>query len=241
MADSDRTPAASPESGSSSPRPEAAPELQHPDNEATVEEASVTFRWTNVPEASNYELQIARDPDFENQLFEGRIGAESSFTFSGLPPQEGITLHWRVRAKRGEAWGPFSNPRRFTVADWRPEPPAFDGGGDEEGPAAPVQEKSQSRGEPILLVATIAVSVLALVLATLYFQNLNLTTAGSASAEGEANASSTDTTQAVDVPINEYEVDEERGVYRIPIDSAMKYVAEEAQQRADTSAQAQLP
>lgn len=188
---------------------------------ANVDEPSVTFQWEQVSDATNYEIQLARGRDFENIIFEGRVGSSNKFTYSGLPPQEGIELHWRVRAKVGEEWTDFGPIGTFVIVDWRPEQPSLQqASGSSQTPAAGA---ASSSAEPILVTSTTVITVVALALAIIYMQGLDTDTS-----DDEAAAT---TTEEEEVSLDEYVVNREDGEFRIPIDSAMKRVV---QQRGGT-------
>lgn len=184
---------------------------------AEVDEPSVTFQWEQVSEATNYEIQLARSRDFENIVFEGRVGSSNKFTYSGLPPQEGIELHWRVRAKVGDDWTDFGPVGSFVIVDWRPAQPALE---QASGSArAPVEGASSSSAEPILVTSTIVITVVAIALAIIYVSEVET--------EASGDQAAAPTTQEEEVNINEYVVNREEGDFRIPIDSAMKRVVQQ--------------
>jgi len=202
------------------------PQPLEPTDAASIDTSSVTFEWTSVDAASNYELQIAPSPEFGDLLFEGRVGDLTAFTYSGLSPDAGA-LHWRVRAFADEAWSDFSEPAAFEVEDWssddedewRETVPAEQ---IDDGPASTEEGVETSVG-PVLMVFTLAVTVAVIgVLIVLFNQNSGATSA--------VQTAPMDTTS-----IDRYDVvDEESGVYQIPIDSAMQKVIREQQARGDS-------
>ena len=81
-------------------------------DETTVDENEIQLRWRPVDYATSYDIQIARDPDFERLLIEQRI-AEPKFT---LPRPASGTYFLRVRALDDEGYpGPYGDTHRIEV------------------------------------------------------------------------------------------------------------------------------
>src|SRR6056297_2208436 len=91
-----------------------------PDEGTEIDDPSVAFEWSGVDDATNYELQLASTADFEDSVFEGRVGDTTSFTYGGLPAQEGVELYWRVRARVSGEWTDYGEVASFVVSDWQP-------------------------------------------------------------------------------------------------------------------------
>lgn len=83
--------------------------------ESTVDASSASFSWTSVPEATTYWLQVASSPDFRELHYDAAVGARTSFLLEDALPLDASPLYWRVRAGREDTWGPYSEPRSFTV------------------------------------------------------------------------------------------------------------------------------
>ena len=79
------------------PLPQAPDALLAPRAEEVfrASEFDETFRWTPVPGAQSYRLEIARDPGFFDLAEERLTGAQTSTRISGLEPG---TYFWRVSA-----------------------------------------------------------------------------------------------------------------------------------------------
>jgi len=97
------------------PKPTAtpvAPTLLSPANDATVAQP-ITFDWSDVANATSYEIQIDDSKNFTAPLTFSQTVNVSQAIVTGLPAQR---LFWRVRAfnSAGVA-GPFSTSRRFTA------------------------------------------------------------------------------------------------------------------------------
>jgi len=198
----------------------------HPDDGAEINELTVTLRWEAAEGADNYEIQIARDPDFDGVVFEGRVGDTTEFSVSGLPPQEGVRLHWHVRPKIDGDWKEYGDVSSFILADWKPSQPALDPDAESEAQSprdadtVPAADASQSLGAPALLTTMVVITFAGVVGLFVVMNEPNRDTAPPASTSAPAPDTS-------DADLREYRlVDEETGVYRIPIDSAMKDVVQ---------------
>jgi hypothetical protein len=90
----------------------AAPTLLSPASDAKVGQP-ITFDWSDVANATRYEIQIDDSKNFSAPLTFSQMVNVSEATITGLPAQR---LNWRVRAfnSAGVA-GPFSSSRRFTA------------------------------------------------------------------------------------------------------------------------------
>ncbi len=91
-----------------------APTLVSPANSTTAPLKNVILRWRPVAGASKYEVQVSPNVDWTNNKVElpdkGRTVANLLELPVSLPH---ATYFWRVRARAGGAWGPFSAPRQF--------------------------------------------------------------------------------------------------------------------------------
>ncbi len=73
----------------------------------------VDFRWEPGLGASQWQLQIARDEQFESVVFDELLEAPD-FTHGNLPDGE---LFWRVRSRMGYARGPMSETRTLKLVE----------------------------------------------------------------------------------------------------------------------------
>lgn len=208
------------ESGESHPGSRV-PEPIQPAEGQVVDEPSATFEWERVEGADNYQLQIAKDRGFEALVFDGRVGSSSRFTYSGLPPQEGFTLYWRVRAHTDGAWTDFGTIGTFVLADWRPEQPAL-AQRDADAPVAGSETGDSSRAEPILVMFTLAVTIVAIGLSIVYMQNSVSLTSGE-----DTPATETVEGDTSDLDISEPVPNEDGETFKIPIEDAMRQVVRE--------------
>jgi len=89
-----------------------APTLLSPATDAKVGQP-ITFDWSDVANATRYEIQIDSSQNFNAPLTFSQMVSVSQATITGLPAQR---LFWRVRAfNSADVAGPFSSSRRFTA------------------------------------------------------------------------------------------------------------------------------
>lgn len=77
----------------------------------------VTLRWTELPEAIGYGVELARDEQFHAAVFEPRLVQGTETNAAELPSG---SYFWRVRTIARDAdgafdYGPYSDARRFSV------------------------------------------------------------------------------------------------------------------------------
>ena len=90
----------------------AAPTLLSPASDAKAGQP-ITFDWSDVSNATRYEIQIDDSKNFSAPLTFSQMVGVSQATVTGLPAQR---LFWRVRAfNSANVAGPFSSSRRFTA------------------------------------------------------------------------------------------------------------------------------
>lgn len=105
----------------SPPRPDApsstlpAPQPTHPVAGRPVTEGAPEFRWTAVPDADGYRLQLAGSPDFAECYYDERVDGPTSVPLADVLPAEAETVVWRVRAETGED-APWCPAASFRVA-----------------------------------------------------------------------------------------------------------------------------
>ena len=80
----------------------------------------VGFQWGAAWDADGWQLQISRDPRFEDLVHDGTL--DSPELIHGQLP-DGM-LYWRVRATKQASRGPFSETREITIAA-DSEPPSL--------------------------------------------------------------------------------------------------------------------
>ncbi|HRF96652.1 MAG TPA: hypothetical protein PLZ51_15705, partial [Aggregatilineales bacterium] len=89
--------------------PLPAPTLIAPINESGTDEAWVTFSWDSVPEATNYQIQIATDSAFVT-IIDDHTGTALTYLDSFINAN---TYYWRVRARINTLNGEWSLMRQF--------------------------------------------------------------------------------------------------------------------------------
>jgi hypothetical protein len=106
------------------PTAPAAPSLMSPPNGATPAQP-VTLDWTNVPNATSYEVQVDDTSTMAAPFVANPVVTAPSVTLTGLPVRQ---LWWRVRARNAAGvFGPFSSTRRFTPQASTPSTPTLSG------------------------------------------------------------------------------------------------------------------
>ena len=112
-----------------SPRPDVpsstlpAPQPTHPVAGRTVTEKAPEFRWTSVPDATGYRLQLAGSLDFDVCYYDEVVDRPATVTLEAVLPEESETVFWRVRAASDEEV-PWSEPATFTVTEAESDPDA---------------------------------------------------------------------------------------------------------------------
>jgi hypothetical protein len=92
----------------------AGPALVKPAQDALVPYNGVKFEWLTVKKADKYTVQVAKDNQFQNIVFEGPADNENSHMVTTL--EYGITYHWRVMASNDSNSGYWSEVRKFTTS-----------------------------------------------------------------------------------------------------------------------------
>ncbi len=93
------------------------PKLIVPVDRQAAEPGPVTFRWEPVDGATGYELEVARDPQFEDILVQEELDAVTSHTVTGVFEDiENIGLYWRVRSMGEDGPGSYGTPGQFIIA-----------------------------------------------------------------------------------------------------------------------------
>lgn len=104
-----------------SPRPDVpsstlpAPQPTHPVAGRPVTADAPEFRWTAVPDAAGYRLQLAASADFEECYYDERVDGPTTVPLADVLPAEADTVVWRVRAGTSSE-APWCGPASFTVA-----------------------------------------------------------------------------------------------------------------------------
>jgi hypothetical protein len=94
-----------------------APVLRSPTNDAQGQPTTLTLRWSKIPSATAYGLQVAADSTFSlGMLVDDQNVTDTSRIVAGVP--HGTIAYWRVRSRNGEISSAYSAPWHFhTVVD----------------------------------------------------------------------------------------------------------------------------
>lgn len=105
-------------------RPEP-PLVSAPVDKSKVRTMPVDFAWATIDGGAKYWMQVARDAEFKDIVFEARDMSDTKTTAS-LPLGD---YYWRIRTLLGSDLGPWSDVRVFHLLPppAAPEPPKMDG------------------------------------------------------------------------------------------------------------------
>lgn len=241
--------------------PPAPPELVAPTDAITIDGQTATFAWEPSREADRYRIQIAETANFDDPIVDANVGNETAVTVGNQLPTSGETLFWRVVAGSYAGWGDPSSVESFTAGtaeeaeqDLLTAPEAGPVTGLARAAKREVTrrvfafedrfEEEKERGVAYEGIAAsqimaIAVSILVVILVAVvvlfgwYGQVSQDTRAEFSNTQNYELLQETRTEQ--EATISKYGVvDEEKGVYRIPIDRAMDVVATEQYQRSQS-------
>ena len=81
-----------------------------------VDAVAIGLRWTGVPGATAYEVELSPDPSFDQAVLALDTGRTTEVTLPGLVPASGHRLLWRVRARTDRGVTDWSKYGRFYPA-----------------------------------------------------------------------------------------------------------------------------
>lgn len=244
----------------------SAPTIVGPVDATTVDGHEVTFAWTSVSGADRYRLQVAETARFDDLVLDEDVGNETAVTVGNQLPTDGQTFFWRVTAGTTDEWGEPSSVESFIVATEEASEQQLLGTED-AGPITGLAraakrevkqrvftledqfEEERERGVAYEGIAAsqimaIAVSILAVILvavAVLFGWYGQVRQEAQAASTNEQNYEMLQRAQVeAQQDLTQYEVvDEEEGVYQIPIDRAMDVIATEEYQQARSPSDAE--
>jgi hypothetical protein len=231
-----------------------------------VDGQEVTFAWNPSREADRYRLQIAETARFEEVVLDEEVGNETAVTVGNQLPTDGQTFFWRVVAGSYAGWGEPSEVESFiagTEEESEQDLLQTDAAGPVTGLARAAkrevtrrvfefedrfeEEKKQGvayEGIAANQIMAIAVSILVVIMVAVvvlfgwYGQVTQETRAQADSAQNYELLQQAEMEAQQD--LQQYRVvDEEEGVYQIPIDRAMDVIAAEEYQRAQAASGSQ--
>ena len=93
-----------------------APQPTHPVAGRSVTDEAPEFRWTGLPDAETYRLQLAGSETFDPCYYDETVDGPTTVALGEVLPDEVETVVWRVRVETEEE-GPWSGPASFTRSD----------------------------------------------------------------------------------------------------------------------------
>jgi hypothetical protein len=231
-----------------------------------VDGQEVTLAWKPSREADRYRLQVAETARFETLILDEEVGNETAVTVGNQFPTDGQTFFWRVVAGSYAGWGAPSEVESF-IAGTEEESEQDLLQTDEAGPVTGLaraakrevtrrvlefedrfeQEKEQGvayEGIAANQIMAIAVSILVVIMVAVvvlfgwYGQVTQETRSQADSAQNYELLQQAE--MEAQQELEQYKVvDEEEGIYQIPIGRAMEVIAGEEYQRTEGAAGAQ--
>jgi len=89
------------------------PLLLSPANDTVNMPLSLDLVWKSVDDADQFLVQIAKDIEFTDKIFDDISNNDTSHTLSGLEPE--ITYYWRVASKNNDGVSEYSDPWNFST------------------------------------------------------------------------------------------------------------------------------
>jgi hypothetical protein len=89
---------------------------------SVVATPSLTFAWSKVTAATNYQIQVSASASFSTFVLNDST-PESILKTTSLPLSAGVAYYWHVRALVGGTWGPWSVTWRFGTSASTPTSP----------------------------------------------------------------------------------------------------------------------
>lgn len=236
-------------------RPPLAPVLNSPRNEAVVYGQDVTFDWEPVPGATSYRLEVSDDTSFGSIVYAAETTGETQVRVTDTFGEEGDTLFWRVIAYDGQVESSGDSIESFIAVDAdlarqhldRPDEDLGPGGAlmtsaavsagreatgsdeltDEEYEEG-VEPESVASGQILGLAISIGIAI-AIIASILIFWTDSVYTDTRDRAVALSGYPELREVRASDLgKLNQYGVvDDEAGVYSIPIEQAINRLVEE--------------
>lgn len=246
----------------------SSPALVAPRDASIANGKEVTFVWEPVEGAVSYRLQVARTARFEDLILDEDVGGETAVTVGHKFSTEGETLFWRVRAVSEAGWSEGDPVESFVAATPEEAEQALAPDGDDQPVTGlaradrreePRQvftlddqfEEEKERGVAYEGVAAsqimaVALSILLVILVAVvvlfgWYEQVSQDMRDSVS--GPQNYEQVrQVDRQAEQQLQEYGVvDEEAGVYHIPIDQAMDLVATERYGAGSSASESAAP
>ena len=231
------------------------PRLVAPREASVVDGNAVTFVWEPVEDAEEYILQVASDAKFNTLVIDENVEQQTAVTVGGYFPTDEQTFFWRVLAVSGDIVSPGERVESFIATDEaEAEKHLATPQADETmGPVTELVRAASADVSAKMLeptdrfeeekeigvayegiaagqILSIALSILVVVgiAVVVLFNWFNTTSAATQDATVNADQYTNlrETEAEAERQLGQYEVlNEQEGVYRIPIDRAMDQIA----------------
>lgn len=236
-----------------------APSLVAPRDATAVYGREVTFVWEPVEGAQTYRLQVARTARFDEPVLDEEVGAETAVTVGNQFSTDNQTFFWRILAASEGDWVESESVESFlaTTEDEAESEEAILGAEEEPVTALARADRSEEEvetygfedrfeeekrrgaayeGVAARQIAGITVSIIVVILVAVgvlfgWFEQVRQNSRMSNIARQDSRPLRQDEVETVQ-QLQQYGiVNEEEGVYHIPIDRAMDLIANEESQQ----------
>ena len=246
-----------------------APALKAPREAAVLDGASVSFAWEAVEGALRYQLEVARDQDFQTLVVDRVLEGESSVNATESFATDGTLYFWRVLAGDDAGWssgdhvesfvsataeeavgdvarpderlGPYPELIRSASVEAAAEVTGEEGLYDRESEMG-VEHEGVEAGQILGITLAIAASIVMIVIVLFQWTRI---------VEMETRVEAAGISGYPELHQNELEaqrmireygvVDGEAGVYRVPVERAMELMVQEAREAEDSVASTAFP
>lgn len=248
-----------------------APRLIEPREMAVVDGNAVRFVWEPVEEAVSYQLEVARDPEFQEIIFEEVLDRRTSLTVANVFPIDEQTYFWRVLACDGTNWSTGEHVESFVSCSRERscQPVAAPDAEETFGPVGRLvtsstvvaagevtqSEKLKSKeqqlgaehdrieaGQILGLAASVLMALVIIIVVMVQWMGVRSEQARLAVASRQTYPELRELRAQAEQKLTQYGVaSDTSGTYTIPIDRAMDLVIQQSRQGGNASVTQELP
>jgi len=245
------------------------PALVSPTEASVVDAGNVVLSWAAVEGASEYFLEIARDPQFEDLVLNENLGNVTEVAFENRFEPDGVTYFWRVQAGNDTGWSYGDHVESFVASSSADADEHLSRPDERLGPVSQlmysasveaaaeatrseayyesehemgVEHEGVEAGQILGIALALAASVVMIVIVLFQWTRVVEMETRSAVVGISGYPELTRIEQEAERRLGEYAVvDEEAGIYQIPIDRAMDLLVEEMRQDGASNGPVQYP